>query len=73
MTREYRCTRNAPYLHPCAGQLDIRERQGHYVYADCEEGAWEQMAQEFPDETEAGFTIQEWKSFDVRIVEVPKD
>lgn len=71
--REYRCTCNAPYQHPCAGQLDIRERQGYYIWADCEEAAWEQMAQKFPDETKAGFTTQEWEGFNVRIVEHRKD
>ena len=73
MMREYRCTCNAPYQHPCAGQLDIRERQGYYIWADCEEAAWEQMAQKFPDETKAGFTTQEWEGFNVRIVERRKD
>jgi hypothetical protein len=68
--QEYRCTRNAPYEHDCTGQLDLRERQGHYVRADCEEAAWRKMAMKFPQEVRAGFTVQKWEGFNVRIVEI---
>ncbi|WP_072013905.1 hypothetical protein [Myxosarcina sp. GI1] len=57
---EYRCTRNALYLHECLGRDDIRERQGHYIHAESEEEAWQKMALRYPDETEAGFTVQDW-------------
>ena len=68
--REYRCTRNALYMHDCTGRDDIRERQGHYVWANSEEEAWEEMAKRYPDETVDGFTTQEWKGFNVTIGEV---
>ena len=72
--REYRCTRNAPYKHNCIGHNDIRERQGHYVWASTEEEAWEEMAKRYPDETADGFTIQEWEGFNVTIREIkPSD
>jgi hypothetical protein len=71
--REYRCTRNALYLHNCTGRDDIRERQGHYIWAESEEEAWEKMATRFPEEAEAGFTVQEWESFDVTVVEIKRD
>ena len=71
--REYRCTRNALYLHDCTGRDDIRERQGHYIWAESEEEAWEKMATRFPDETEAGFTVQECEGFNVKVVEVKRD
>jgi hypothetical protein len=72
MMREYRCTRNALYEHECTGQLDLRERQGHYVWADCEEAAWRKMAMKFPEEVRSGFTVQEWEGFNVRIIEPRK-
>ncbi|NJO64892.1 MAG: hypothetical protein HC836_44270 [Richelia sp. RM2_1_2] len=71
--KEYRCTRNALYLHDCVGRDDIRERQGYYIWAVNEEAAWAEMARRYPEETEAGFTVQEWESFDVKIVEVERD
>jgi hypothetical protein len=71
--REYRCTRNALYMHDCTGRDDIRERQGHYVRANSEEEAWEEMAKRYPDETADGFTIQEWEGFNVTIREVRRD
>ena len=37
------------------------------------EEAWEKMATRFPEEAEFGFTVQEWESFDVRVVEVKRD
>ena len=57
---EYRCTRNALYLHDCTGRDDLRERQGHYIHAESEEEAWQIMATKYPQETAAGFTIQDW-------------
>ncbi|MBD2341813.1 hypothetical protein H6G64_33305 [Calothrix sp. FACHB-156] len=71
--REYRCTRNALYLHDCTGRDDLRERQGHYIWAESEEEAWQKMATRYPDETEAGFTVQEWEGFDVKVVEIKRD
>lgn len=73
MQKEYRCTRNAPYTHDCTGRDDIRERQGYYIKANSEEEAWQKMATRFPNETEVGFTIQEWESFDVKVVEIKRD
>lgn len=71
--REFRCTRNAPYQHDCAGRDDIRERQGRYIWAETEEEAWQEMAKLYPNETTFGFTVQEWESFDVKVVEVKRD
>lgn len=71
--REYRCTRNALYTHDCTGKNDLRERQGHYIWAESEEEAWQKMAVRFPDETEAGFTVEEWEGFNVKVVEVKRD
>lgn len=71
--KEYRCTRNAPYTHDCTGKYDLRERQGHYIWAINQEAAWQQMAQRFPEETTVGFTVQEWERFDVKIVEINRD
>lgn len=64
MPKEYRCTRNALYQHDCTGRDDLRERQGHYIWAESEEEAWEKMAIRFPEETEG---------FDVRVVEMRRD
>lgn len=71
--KEYRCTRNAPYQHECLGQNDISARQGYYIKAYSMEEAWEQMATRFPEETEVGFTVQEWEPFNVKIVEIKRD
>lgn len=71
--REYRCTRNALYAHDCTGRDDIRERQGHYIWAINEEAAWQEMARRYPKETAAGFTVQEWEGFDVIVVEVRQE
>ncbi|KOP23127.1 hypothetical protein AMR41_27880 [Hapalosiphon sp. MRB220] len=71
--REYRCTRNALYLHDCIGRDNIEARQGHYIKAETEEVAWQIMATRYPDETEAGFTVQEWERFNVKVVEVKRD
>jgi hypothetical protein len=68
--REYRCTRNAMYLHNCLGHDDISARQGYYVRADDEEEAWQRMAVRFPDEVEHGFTVTEWEGFNVKVIEV---
>ena len=73
MSKEYRCTRNALYRHDCAGRDDIRERQGHYVKAQSEEEAWQIMATRYPEETAAGFTVEEWVGSNVQIVEVKRD
>ncbi|MHC5746773.1 MAG: hypothetical protein ACYTXT_33760 [Nostoc sp.] len=71
--REYRCTRNALYAHECSGRDDIRERQGHYIWAINEEAAWQEMARRYPEETAEGFTVQEWEGFDVIVVEVRQE
>lgn len=31
------------------------------------------MAIRFPEETEAGFTVQEWEGFNVKVVEIRRD
>jgi hypothetical protein len=71
--KEYRCTRNSLYTHNCTGKYDLRERQGYYIWALSEEAAWQEMARRYPQETEAGFTVEEWERFDVKIVEVKRD
>jgi len=71
--KEYRCTRNALYAHDCLGRDDSSARQGYYVKANTAEEAWEKMAIRFPEEAGAGFTVQEWEGFDVKIVEVERD
>ncbi len=70
---EYRCTRNASYTCDCRGRDDITARQGYYIHAESEEEAMQIMANRYPDETEAGFTVQEWQSFNVTVVEVERD
>ena len=71
--KEYRCTRNAPYSHQCIGQDDLTARQGYYIQANSIEEAWQRMAIKFPEETEAGFTVQVWVGFNVRVVEIRHD
>jgi hypothetical protein len=73
MSKEYRCTRNALYLHDCTGRDDIRERQGYYIWANSAEEAWQKMATRYPEETASGFTVQEWEGFNVKVVEVKRD
>jgi hypothetical protein len=58
--KEFRCTRNALYSHDCTGRDDIRERQGHYIWAINEEAAWQEMARRYPEETTDGFTVEPW-------------
>ena len=69
MEREFRCTRNASYSHQCLGHNDLSARQGYYIMATSKEEAWEKMATRFPEETSEGFTVQEWESFNVVVVE----
>ena len=59
---EYRCTRNASYTCDCYGRDDISARQGYYIRAHSEEEAWQQMASRYPEETELGFTVQDWSA-----------
>ena len=66
--REYRCTRNFLYSDD-----DLVTRQGHYVHAHSKEEAWQIMASRYPQETAAGFTVQEWHGGEVKIVEVQRD
>lgn len=71
--QEYRCTRNASYSHDCIGRNDKTARQGYYIKANSPEEAWDKMAIRFPEEVKEGFTVQEWKSFNVVVVEVKQD
>ena len=57
---EYRCTRNASYTCDCKGRDDITARQGYYIHAESEEEAWQIMAIRYPQETTAGFSVQDW-------------
>ncbi len=59
---EYRCTRNASYACDCKGRDDITARQGYYIHAESEEEAWQIMALRYPQETAAGFTVQDWSA-----------
>jgi hypothetical protein len=68
--QEYRCTRNAPYLHDCLGQDDISARQGYYIWANGTEDAWQKMAIRFPEEVTQGFTVDPWEGFNVTVVEI---
>lgn len=70
--KEYRCTRNAPYSHQCLGHNDLTPRQGYYIMAASQEEAWEKMAMRFPEETNKGFTVEEWPGGDVTVVEVKR-
>lgn len=58
--KEYRCTRNASYSGNCVGRDDISARQGYYIHAHSEEEAWQLMASRYPNETRAGFSVQDW-------------
>lgn len=58
--REFRCTRNTPYIHKCTGRDNLCERQGYYISAINEEAALLEMAWRYPSEVEAGFTVHEW-------------
>lgn len=69
---EYRCTRNASYTANCSGRDDITARQGYYIHAHSEEEAWQQMASRYPNETAAGFTIQDWSENSGRSVTILK-
>jgi hypothetical protein len=67
---EYRCTRNFLYSEDDPDNLKhISLRQGHYIRAHSEEEAWQIMARRYPEETEAGFSIQDWsKNRNKRVV-----
>ncbi|MDJ0718465.1 MAG: hypothetical protein QNJ54_30275 [Prochloraceae cyanobacterium] len=72
--KEYRCTRNALYQHECLGKDDLVARQGYYIHARSAEEAWQKMAIRYPEETKAGFTVQEWSSVDnVVVLKVEED
>jgi uncharacterized protein YcgL (UPF0745 family) len=66
---QYRCTRKLLYQHDCDGQYNSAERQGYYITAANEDEAWEKMAEQFPEEIDAGFTIDLWQCFEVELVE----
>lgn len=58
--KEFRCTRNQPYLAPgCPGNNYYTGRQGHYVFARTPLGAALQMISSWPDDIVHGFIIQE--------------
>ena len=59
--KEYRCTRNAPYAHPCDGSSDLSARNGYYIRVETAQEARAIMAERFPEETDTGFTVDEWK------------
>jgi hypothetical protein len=77
--KEYRCTRNARYAHNCIGQYDLTARQGYYILANSPEEALQRMAHKFPEDLILDcplnkiFTVEEWKSFNVRVEEVKHD
>lgn len=73
MLKEYRCTRNALYSHDCLGHNDTRARQGFYIMASSQEEAWEKMACRFPEETNEGFTVDEWQGGDVKVIEIRRE
>ncbi|MEG5049819.1 MULTISPECIES: hypothetical protein [unclassified Microcoleus] len=60
--KEYRCTRNAPYSHPCDGRSDRGARNGYYIRAETAQDAMQRMVERFPEETSFGFTVDEWKN-----------
>lgn len=70
--KEYRCTRNASYTANCSGRDDITARQGYYLHAHSEEEAWQQMASRYPNETTAGFSIQDWSEHSGKSVTILK-
>lgn len=71
--KEYRCTRNASYSHHCIGHEDITARQGYYIKANSAKEALEKMFIRFPEEVKEGFTVEEWKTFNVKIVEIRRN
>jgi hypothetical protein len=52
--KEYRCTRITPFGHEYAPRspafTDKSARQGHYIHAEDEVAAYNQMAHEFPED-----------------------
>jgi hypothetical protein len=60
--KEYRCTRNAPYTHPCDGHSDFSARNGYYIRVETAQEARAIMVERFPEEASFGFTVDEWKS-----------
>jgi hypothetical protein len=60
--QEYRCTRNAPYTHPCDGHFELSARNGYYIRAQTAQEARAIMVERFPEETSFGFTVDEWKN-----------
>ena len=69
---EYRCTRNASYTCDCIGRDDVTARQRYYIHAHSEEEAWQQMASRYPEETAAGFSVQDWSEHSGKSVTVLK-
>lgn len=68
--KEYRCTRTTPYgraySEGAPAFKDLSARQGHYVFAQDEVDAYNQLAKKFPEDI-AGkslmktFTVTLWK------------
>ena len=70
---EYRCTRNFLYPEDDPDNVEhLSSRQGHYILAESEEEAWQQMAMRYPEETAAGFAIQDWSERSGRSVTILK-
>ena len=61
LKKEFRCTRNSPYLHDCFGRDDLGAREGYYIVAKDKETALRVMAKDFPKDI-AGFTADFHKS-----------
>lgn len=61
MKKTYRCTRNKLYAyHDCIGQKNLGARQGHYIEAESEAEAREEMCARFPKDG-GDFTITLWE------------
>lgn len=55
----FRCTRNSPYRHACAGRDNLAARQGYPVEAVDRAAALREMRRDFPGDV-YGFTATEW-------------
>ena len=70
---EYRCTRNFIYPEDDPDNVEhLSSRQGHYIHAESKEEAWQIMALRYPEETAAGFAIQDWSERSGRSVTILK-
>lgn len=57
--KTFRCTRNDPYRHACAGRDNLAARQGYPVEAVDRAAALREMRRDFPGDV-YGFTATEW-------------